>query len=238
MRSAWRNLTIRNLDDHLRSKLRLRAARNGRSMEEEARLSAGGRGSNVHNRANPDWRRRHPLALCVRRRPLARIVAAQRTRAPPRRDSNNIFILDTNVALRTHERRRCERRRFSSGSTPYPKNDMFTTALSCAEIWYGIALGPKGRKKRRLTGVRQEMFNEDFRGRILPFDEAVGQCISLIITARRKRLGRRVGTLYSQIAAIARANEMTVATRNVIAFSRIAILPLVDPWASEERHAG
>jgi predicted nucleic acid-binding protein len=50
------------------------------------------------------------------------------------------------------------------------------------------------------------------------------------ITARRKRLGRRVGTLYSQIAAIARANEMTVATRNVSHF-RDCDFPLVDPWA-------
>ena len=31
------SLTVRNLDDKLKTKLRLRAARNGRSMEEEAR---------------------------------------------------------------------------------------------------------------------------------------------------------------------------------------------------------
>jgi plasmid stability protein len=31
------NLTIRNLDDRVKTKIRMRAARNGRSMEEEAR---------------------------------------------------------------------------------------------------------------------------------------------------------------------------------------------------------
>ena len=32
------NITIRNLDDEVKSRLRVRAAGNGRSMEEEARL--------------------------------------------------------------------------------------------------------------------------------------------------------------------------------------------------------
>ena len=32
------NITIRNLDDDVKSRLRVRAASNGRSMEEEARL--------------------------------------------------------------------------------------------------------------------------------------------------------------------------------------------------------
>ena len=32
------SITIRNLDDHVKTRLRVRAADNGRSMEEEARL--------------------------------------------------------------------------------------------------------------------------------------------------------------------------------------------------------
>jgi plasmid stability protein len=35
--SAMASITIRNLDDNLKARLRLRAARHGRSMEEEAR---------------------------------------------------------------------------------------------------------------------------------------------------------------------------------------------------------
>jgi len=68
-----------------------------------------------------------------------------------------------------------------------PKNDMFTTALNCAEIWYGIALRDEGRKKRQLIRRAEEMFNEDFRGRILPFDERSALHFA-DITARRKRL--------------------------------------------------
>jgi predicted nucleic acid-binding protein len=36
-----------------------------------------------------------------------------------------------------------------------PKNDMFTTALNCAEIWYGIALRDEGGRKGTSSGVRK-----------------------------------------------------------------------------------
>ena len=45
------SLTIRKLDEHLKKRLRLQAARHGRSMEEEARLLLAA-GSNA-NRASP-----------------------------------------------------------------------------------------------------------------------------------------------------------------------------------------
>ena len=57
-------LTIRNLDDEVKDLLRLSAAKNGHSMEEEARLilgralatvdRAGGLGSRIRNRFNVD----------------------------------------------------------------------------------------------------------------------------------------------------------------------------------------
>ena len=49
------SITIRNLDDEVKTRLRVRAAGNGRSMEEEARLILGeavGRASQSRNLAN------------------------------------------------------------------------------------------------------------------------------------------------------------------------------------------
>ncbi|AFY17835.1 hypothetical protein [Pseudomonas sp. UW4] len=56
------SITIRNLDDQLKEQLRITAAHNGHSMEEEARLilgralttadRAGGLGSRIRNRFN------------------------------------------------------------------------------------------------------------------------------------------------------------------------------------------
>ena len=55
------SITIRQLDDSLKHRLRLRAARNGRSMEEEARIILGDAaalqvkaGANPHQAAAPD----------------------------------------------------------------------------------------------------------------------------------------------------------------------------------------
>ena len=109
-----------------------------------------------------------------------------------------------------------------------PESNLFTTALNYAEIWYGIAIMEEGRRKRQLIRSAQTMFNEDFPGRILAFDERAALHFA-DIAARPKRLGRRV--LDSQIAAIARANEMTIVTRNVSHF-RDCNVPVVDPWAT------
>ena len=111
-----------------------------------------------------------------------------------------------------------------------PESNLFTTALNYAEIWYGIAIMEEGRRKRQLIRSAQAMFNEDFPGRILAFDERAALHFA-DIAARRKRLGRRVETLDSPIAAIARANEMTIVTRNESHF-RDCIVPVVDPWAT------
>jgi len=137
-----------------------------------------------------------------------------------------MFILDTNVISELMNAEGASA--VLEWADSIPGSDLFTTALSCAEIWYGIALRDEGRKKNLLIRQAEKMFNEDFRGRILPFDEPAALHFA-DITVRHKRLGRRVGIFDSQIAAIARANEMTVATRNVSHF-RDCDVPLVDPW--------
>ena len=137
-----------------------------------------------------------------------------------------MFILDTNVLSELMNAEGASI--VLEWADSIPKSDLFITALSCAELWYGIALREEGRKKNLLIRQAEKMFNEDFRGRILPFDEPAALQFA-DITVRHKRLGRRVGIFDSQIAAIARANEMTVATRNVSHF-RDCDVPLVDPW--------
>jgi predicted nucleic acid-binding protein len=108
------------------------------------------------------------------------------------------------------------------------KDELFTTALNQAEILYGIAIMAKGRKRERLIDASEAMFRQDFRGRILPFDErAAGHFAD--ITARRKLLGNPVGILDSQVAAIARAYEMTIVTRNTKHFQDCDV-PLMNPW--------
>jgi predicted nucleic acid-binding protein len=138
-----------------------------------------------------------------------------------------MFILDTNVLseLMDPEGEIC----VQTWIDPISKDDLFTTALNQAEILYGIAIMPKGRKRNQLIALSEAMFSKDFQGRILSFDErAAGHFAD--ITAKRKLQGRLVGILDSQIAAIARAHEMTVVTRNVKHFQDCDI-PLLNPWS-------
>jgi predicted nucleic acid-binding protein len=61
------------------------------------------------------------------------------------------------------------------------------------------------------------MFEEDFAGRILPFDSAAAITYA-IIAAHRRGSGRPVTQMDAQIAAIARSKSATLATRNVADF--------------------
>ena len=106
--------------------------------------------------------------------------------------------------------------------------DQFTTALSQAEVLYGLAIMPKGRKRTDRITWADQMFAEDFRGRILPFDQQAASHYADILSSRRS-LGRRLDTIDAQIAAVARANGMAVVTRNTKDFEDCGI-DLIDPW--------
>ena len=49
-----------------------------------------------------------------------------------------------------------------------PRSRLGITAITQAEILYGIELLPKGRRKSGLLAAAQTMFSEDFRGRVFP----------------------------------------------------------------------
>src|SRR5437016_4022067 len=95
---------------------------------------------------------------------------------------------------------------------------LFTTAISEAEIYYGVALLPKGRRRAALEGLVASIFGEEFSGRILPFDSAAAKAFAEI-AATRRQLGRPLSTADAQIAAIARSRGAAMATRNVADFA-------------------
>jgi predicted nucleic acid-binding protein len=67
---------------------------------------------------------------------------------------------------------------------------LFTTAVSEAEIIYGIAILPEGRRKRDLEAAAQGVLAL-FAGRILPFDSLAAREFAAIVIDRR-RLGRPI----------------------------------------------
>jgi predicted nucleic acid-binding protein len=105
---------------------------------------------------------------------------------------------------------------------------LFTTAICEAEILYGLALMPDGRRRVALQNAVAAIFAEDFSGRILAFDSAAAKAFADLAAARR-RLGRPIAEFDAQIAAIASAHGAAVATRNVDDFADCGI-NVINPW--------
>lgn len=106
--------------------------------------------------------------------------------------------------------------------------EVATTAVTAAELRYGVARIPDGRRKRELADVVHGILAEDFQGRVLPFDERAAARYADIVTGR-ERDGRPIGVADAQIAAICRDLGATLATRNVPDFEGTGI-GLFNPW--------
>ena len=111
-----------------------------------------------------------------------------------------------------------------------PAAGMFISAITEAELRYGLALLPEGQRHRRLLAQAEAMLAEDFAGRILPFDSAAAAAYAPIAAARRLS-GRPISQADAQIAAIAASRGAVLATRNVTDFEGCGIAVL-DPWAA------
>lgn len=109
-----------------------------------------------------------------------------------------------------------------------PASDLFTTAISEAEIMYGIALMPAGRRRAKLESGVAAIFAEDFADRILVFDSAAARAFAAI-AAQRRQSGGRITDLDAQIAAITLSNGAVLATRNADDFVDCRI-SIIDPW--------
>ena len=108
------------------------------------------------------------------------------------------------------------------------KLELHTTSVTQAEILDGVLQLPAGRRRRAVEGAAEAMFQEDFAGRILPFDSRAARPYADLVAERRRR-GRPISQFDAQIAAIARASDATLATRNVKDFEHCGIRVL-NPW--------
>jgi predicted nucleic acid-binding protein len=111
-------------------------------------------------------------------------------------------------------------------------DEVWTSAISRAEIELGVALLPDGRRKQKLQQFAQMIFAQNFAGRCLPFDEQAASNYASLV-ARRTRDGRPISVEDAQIAAIALTRGLTLATRNVRDFEQISGLTVVNPWLQE-----
>src|SRR4051812_43966411 len=67
-----------------------------------------------------------------------------------------------------------------------PASALFTTTIAMAEAMYGVELLPKGKRRTVLENAVRMSFQDDFGGRILPFDVGAALFYPQIAAGRRK----------------------------------------------------
>jgi predicted nucleic acid-binding protein len=137
-----------------------------------------------------------------------------------------MIVLDTNVlseAMRTEPADSVRR-----WMRAQPATDLFTTAICEAEIRFGIALMPAGRRRAAFEQSAASIFVKQFAGRVLAFDSAAAGAFAEI-ASERQQSGRPIDPVDAQIAAIARVHKAAVATRNADDFANCGI-EVINPW--------
>lgn len=137
-----------------------------------------------------------------------------------------MIVLDTNVL--SEALRPAPDAKLRAWLGAQPATSLFATAVSQAEMLYGLLLLPMGHRRRALEAAIQAIFEVDFADRVLPFDSPAARAFAAVAADRRKA-GWPVSSVDAFIAGIARSRNASVATRNVTDFSECGI-EVIDPW--------
>ena len=137
-----------------------------------------------------------------------------------------MFVLDTNVV--SELMRPVPDPVVASWVANRATASLFLTAFIEAELRFGLAVMPPGRRRDGLAAGLERMLQPGFTNRVLPFDSAAARAYAEIAAARRAA-GRPVSHPDNQIAAIAHSRGMAVATRNIRDFEDMGIV-VINPW--------
>ena len=137
-----------------------------------------------------------------------------------------MFVIDTNVAS---ELMRPEpTASVAAWIDERDARDMYLTAVSEAELLYGVAIMPTGKRRNALQAAMIRWLDLGFGERILPFDSTAARAYAEI-AADRRHAGRPIGEADCQIAAITRSRGAALVTRNVRDFEGSGV-QIIDPF--------
>jgi toxin FitB len=137
-------------------------------------------------------------------------------------------LLDTNV-LSELMRPRPEPQVLAWFAARGPQTRFVISAITQAEILLGIAMLPAGKKRSALAAAAQALFEQEFQGLNLAFDEHAAPGYGAIVAARH-RIGLPISVEDAQIAAIASHHRIPLATRHTADFLHVPGLAVVNPW--------
>lgn len=139
------------------------------------------------------------------------------------------MLLDTNVVSELI--RKAPDPAVKRWATTQSLENLYFSTIGEAELYFGVAILPPGRRQKTLLSNIEKMLRESFEGRMLPFNSEAAQAFAEIAAARRFA-EYSVATADCQIAAIARSRGMAVATCNVRDFKETGI-EIINPWIEE-----
>lgn len=137
-----------------------------------------------------------------------------------------MIVLDTNVLSELMRRRPAAR--VVGWVDEQDASALAITAVTVAELLYGVARLAAGARKTELAVAVDALVREDFAGRVLPFDVGAATHYAELV-AERERQGRPISVSDGQIAGICRHHDVALATRNVRDFEAGGVA-LIDPW--------
>jgi predicted nucleic acid-binding protein len=112
-----------------------------------------------------------------------------------------------------------------------PHREIWTCTVVLAELFSGVDLMPTGKRQQPLREKMEQLVPALFLNQNLTFDLSAARDYGPIL-ATRKASGRPIDQFDAQIAAIAKANGATLATRNTADFEDCGI-ELVNPWEAD-----
>ncbi len=111
--------------------------------------------------------------------------------------------------------------------------NLYLTSITAAELMYGAHSLPDGKRATELQDTVAHIIEDQFRGRILPFDATAAHYYGMRMAQVRKE-GIAVGFADGQIASIAVANNVApVASRDTAPFEAFR-LDVINPWKDSE----
>ena len=136
------------------------------------------------------------------------------------------ILLDTNVISETFKPQ--PEVKVASWLASIPIDQLFVSSITKAELLYGLALLPDGKRKEALATVIEEFLERWVANPIESFDERDAVAYARI-SAHRRKIGHKIRELDAQIASIAMTRGFAVATRNVWDFEDCG-LTVINPW--------
>jgi toxin FitB len=139
-----------------------------------------------------------------------------------------MILLDTNVV--SEPIRRHPDRRVLDWLDAQAIETLYFATISLAELLLGVENLPVGRRRTALAAALEQQIADLFGDRIIGFDIAAAEAYAKVV-ARARSQGHAISIADGQIAGVATANKLRIASRDEAPF-QAAGLEVINPWNS------